>query len=260
MAPFFSFSYDDMRREIMFQKRLTDEGIRENPYYVGVENPFVASGYGMPNCTCYCYGRAWEMTGQKPTGLSLHNAKYWYQESTGFEKGPTPRLGAIACYDGTYGHIAVVEEIKANGDLVCSNSDYNGTYFYLSTLTQASGYNNYYPGLTFQGFIYVYQGEDAIPNSSNQKTIDQLAGEVIQGVWGNGSERKDRLTNAGYDAVAVQNKVNQLLQGSSLKPTDEIAKEVIRGTWGNGSERKTRLTNAGYDYATIQAKVNELLQ
>lgn len=42
--------------------------------------------------------------------------------------------------------------------------------------------------------------------------IDRLAREVIRGLWGNGSERKRRLTAAGYDYQAVQNRVNELLR------------------------------------------------
>ena len=44
------------------------------------------------------------------------------------------------------------------------------------------------------------------------KTLDELAREVIAGKWGNGSERKQRLTAAGYDADAVQQRVNKLLK------------------------------------------------
>lgn len=43
------------------------------------------------------------------------------------------------------------------------------------------------------------------------KTIDDIAREVIVGKWGNGEDRKNRLTQAGYDYNAVQNKVNELL-------------------------------------------------
>ena len=44
------------------------------------------------------------------------------------------------------------------------------------------------------------------------KSVDELANEVIKGLWGNGADRKNRLTEAGYDYSAVQNKVNELLQ------------------------------------------------
>lgn len=43
------------------------------------------------------------------------------------------------------------------------------------------------------------------------KTIDQLAREVIRGDWGNGQDRVNRLTSAGYDYVLVQKRVNELL-------------------------------------------------
>ena len=43
------------------------------------------------------------------------------------------------------------------------------------------------------------------------KTIDQLAREVISGKWGNGEERKRRLINAGYDYYVIQKRVNELL-------------------------------------------------
>lgn len=43
------------------------------------------------------------------------------------------------------------------------------------------------------------------------KTVADLAQEVINGIWGNGSDRKKNLTDAGYDYVAVQAKVNEIL-------------------------------------------------
>ena len=45
-----------------------------------------------------------------------------------------------------------------------------------------------------------------------KKSIDTLAREVIQGKWGNGEERKKRLTDAGYDYNAVQKRVNEILK------------------------------------------------
>ena len=89
-----------------------------------------------------------------------------------------------------------------------------------------------------------------------EKTIDQLADEVLAGKWDNGSERERLLTAAGYDYNAVQKRVNEKLY---RKTTDEIAVEVIAGLWGNGSARKEKLTEAGYDYSEVQKRVNEML-
>lgn len=49
-------------------------------------------------------------------------------------------------------------------------------------------------------------------SSGGGKSIDELAREVIKGLWGNGAERKNRLTAAGYDYNAVQKRVNEILR------------------------------------------------
>ena len=100
----------------------------------------------------------------------------------------------------------------------------------------------------------VFRNEDESEN--------EIVQEVMQGEWGNGQERIQRLTEAGYDAGLIQEKVNFALQGSQIndtKTTDALAYEVIQGDWGNGEERKERLEAAGYDYDAVQQRVNELL-
>lgn len=108
----------------------------------------------------------------------------------------------------------------------------------------------------------------------SDKSITEIAKEVIAGKWGNGDERKVNLANAGYDYNTVQNKVNNILNETlsalvnridletvqNKKSVKEIAKEVIAGKWGNGDERKSKLANAGYDYNTVQTEVNRLLK
>ena len=53
---------------------------------------------------------------------------------------------------------------------------------------------------------------DYAKSAPEKKTVDELALEVIRGEWGNGAERKERLTAAGYDYSEVQRKVNQLIK------------------------------------------------
>lgn len=103
---------------------------------------------------------------------------------------------------------------------------------------------------------YVGKSTSVEKPQPTRKTNDQLADEVIAGQWGNGADRKKRLTDAGYDYNAVQNAVNAKL---AKKSNDEIAREVIAGKWGNGDDRKQRLTSAGYNYTVIQAIVNKLM-
>jgi N-acetylmuramoyl-L-alanine amidase CwlA len=44
------------------------------------------------------------------------------------------------------------------------------------------------------------------------KSVEEIAKEVIDGKWGNGTERKEKLTAAGYDYSTIQKKVNELLK------------------------------------------------
>lgn len=89
----------------------------------------------------------------------------------------------------------------------------------------------------------------------SKKSNEEIAREVLEGKWGNGEERKRRLTDAGYNYSEVQSIVNRLVNGNK-KSNEQIADEVIQGKWGNGQERKDRLTKAGYNYSEVQAIVN----
>lgn len=62
----------------------------------------------------------------------------------------------------------------------------------------------------FDAFITTEQGQ-AVSSTPAKKSVDEIAREVIRGDWGNGQDRKNRLTAAGYDYDAVQARVNQLL-------------------------------------------------
>lgn len=100
---------------------------------------------------------------------------------------------------------------------------------------------------------------DETPGNSASSDLDSVAQEVLQGLWGNGQERFDKLENAGYDAQAVQDKVNSLLGGEDTVDLNTVANEVIQGLWGNGQERYDNLSSAGYDAQAVQDRVNELL-
>lgn len=153
-----------------YTPRLTSDGILNNPKWYS-ENPFYLSGYGMPNCTCYAWGRFWEIADPNNVGehrptLSLSDAKNWYAyTSDGYERGDTPKLGAVICFDyATTGHVAVVEEIRDGGEqIVTSNSDYSGTYFYTQVLIRkpTGKYNN--GRGDNQGFIYNPYAEQPTP-------------------------------------------------------------------------------------------------
>lgn len=54
-------------------------------------------------------------------------------------------------------------------------------------------------------------GVSTTSTTSTKKSNEQIAKEVIAGKWGNGSDRKTKLTAAGYDYATIQALVNKLL-------------------------------------------------
>lgn len=113
------------------------------------------TGSVIPNCTGYAWGRFLEENGIKDCKLSRGNAEIWYSNLLdGYERGRTAKLGAVICWSSTSsgGHVAIVEKIESNGDILTSNSAYGGSRFYMKTLSppdydMGSAYS-------FQGFIY----------------------------------------------------------------------------------------------------------
>lgn len=188
----------------LYTPRLTAPDL-SNPYYYSNNNPFYASGYGMPNCTAYAWGRAYEILGSPPA-LPTSDARRWYERTTAYSKGQTPALGAIAVWwSDASGHVAVVEKIE-NGTVTFSNSAWGGTTFYLTT-SPADGSDNYCgnrAGWTFLGFIYIadFGGitEGIMQDVSLNEKMDEQINAVINYVndtWSNIGEEINKAVSAG---------------------------------------------------------------
>lgn len=147
----------------MYIPRLTDAGIRNNPYWYD-ENIYYQSGYGMPNCTAYALGRWYELQGSATPFNFAHygDGQDWYEMgvNAGYAHDEhIPQLGAAVSWSYLpAGHVAIVEEIKYNADgsvnyIVTSNSAWKGTYFYTQTLYAKNNYI-WKPGSKLNGFIY----------------------------------------------------------------------------------------------------------
>lgn len=149
-----------------------------NKYYYSDLNKYERFGYGMPNCTAYAWGRAYEIMGYEPN-LSLNDADTWWsynKENKFYPYGQEPKLGAVACWNYTTGggHVAVVEEIK-NGRITFSNSAYGGKTFYL-TYADVDDYNAgiYNSTWVFKGYIYITEGQ------SKEEYYQSLGGDVYK--------------------------------------------------------------------------------
>lgn len=168
-----------------FTARTTAPSSNSKYYYKN--NPYYQSGYGMPNCTCYAFGRFWELTGgDKPT-LSLRNAESWWKENDGYKRGQTPKLGAVMCWrkgvvgveeDGA-GHVAIVEKIYSDGTVLTSNSAWKGTRFYTKEIKPPYSLGGSY---AFQGFIYLpieFEDEKKEPEKTEDNVYIVKKGDTL---------------------------------------------------------------------------------
>ena len=110
-----------------------------NFYKAKLSPPFTSGGKPIKgNCTWYAWGRAWELTGKKPTeaGFTGDACEWWNanKKAGKYEYGTEPRVGAIAVWKSSLpnsdgcGHVAVVEKIE-NNKIYISESMWHGVTF-----------------------------------------------------------------------------------------------------------------------------------
>ena len=149
-----------------FTPRLSKEGMLNSKYWYSNTNPFYPAGYGLPNCTCYAWGRFWEISDVVPH-LPTGDGGQWWDTVSGYETGQIPQLGAVMCFANLTGagHVAIVEEIDDDGNVVSSNSGYSRSpggygdpnYFFVDNNPKSTNYRSQWEvsgGYIFQGFIY----------------------------------------------------------------------------------------------------------
>lgn len=152
--------------------------------------------------------------------------------------------------DGGADHIGIVEQVYGN-TIVCIEGNYDDKVG-RRTINVGWGY--------IRGYARPKYDAETVVTTTNKKSLTVIANEVIRGTWGNGAQRKNALTKAGYNYDEVQAKVAEIIASNKKKSATVIAKEVIAGKWGNGAKRKNALVKAGYDPDVIQYKVNELFK
>lgn len=149
---------------MIFVPRLTKEGMLNNPLWYSSEYNFSGESLKLPNCTCYCLGRSSEIAGKNVKREMfpdvIPNATRW-MELNKWEHGSTPKLGAIAVWQGTAGHVAIVEKINSTGTVTVSQSNYeekknynSPNYFQTRTYKMEVGKKTSGVGLIFKGYIY----------------------------------------------------------------------------------------------------------
>ncbi len=196
----------------------------------------------LANCVGYAYGRFNEIGGYGYCKyLAPVNAENFMDYKGSCKTGMTPKVGAVMVWEGAgshAGHVAIVEKVYDNNHVYTSESGYgSSTPFWNQHRYNNNGRWGCGSNYKFLGFIYnpAVKEEAPAPKPTPTKSVDELAKEVIRGDWGNGQERKDRLTAAGYDYSAVQGRVNEMLAPKPApQPSNVITYTVVPGDtlWG----------------------------
>lgn len=149
----------------MIAERRTDDNLGDWYYNA---NPYYQRGYGLPNCTCYAWGRLSEIC-NAPVTFYGGNAIMWASRPE-MKQIPSPKVGSCIIYSGgitdSYGllcgHIVVIEHLYDDGSIDVSMSSFGGYMWRLYRLNPSDNYHipdSY--GLTFVGF-FMYDGVQAI--------------------------------------------------------------------------------------------------
>lgn len=210
----------------------------------------ISNGSCLPNCVGYSWGRWREILG-KNHNLSLNNAENWWGNTAdGYKRGQTPKVGAVICWrkgqagngaDGA-GHVAIVEQVKSNGDIVTSESHYGGARWRSKTYKAP----NYYLGssYTFQGFIYLpieFDGEESNTTTSTVKPVASYKAGTYRvtcdllNVRAGASTSFAKKTFSQLTANA-QKQVKELNNGKAangyVKGVECTVSEIKNGNWG----------------------------
>lgn len=147
-----------------------------------------------------------------PLGAACIFSRQYYQQQGRLFPIPEPGDQVFFQQGGEITHTGIVETV--NGGTITTIEGNSGDQVARRSYALSNAYIKDFGRPKFDAD----DGSDtpAPTPTTGTKTVDELAREVLDGLWGNGDDRKDRLTAAGHDYNTVQNAVNQLVD-----PRDE---------------------------------------
>lgn len=231
----------------------------------------LARGYAVTYSDAYCDTtisavfiklNAVDLIGGTECGVEAHVALFkkagiWEEDGT-----VKPEPGWLIVYnwddntqpnDGYSDHIGIVEKVSGN-TITCIEGNMNGGVVGRRNIPVGYG--------CIRGYAkpkYATSSSSTNTDTATKKTVDELAKEVLSGLWGNGDDRKNNLTNAGYDYNAVQNKVNELVKGvttttkkvtTTTKKTTTTTKKASSGAINKTSQWKGVVTASALNVRT----------
>lgn len=185
------------------------------------------------------------------------------------------------CYDGVSfttitalfrAYDSLEESVKDYYDLICNNKRYAGAVGKTDakeciTAIKEGGYAtdpeyvdsvmsivDKYDLTRFDKFEDVKV--EAPKKETTLKSVDEVAREVINGKWGNGSDRREVLEKAGYNYSDVQGKVNEILKGETSSNKNKSDYETYTIQAGDTLTKISKLFYGVCNHTTIQKIAN----
>lgn len=227
----------------------------------------------------------WQVDDKVAIQSFTHDFQLWHAGDGGYGSGTLESIAIEGCVnsDGDYNkmiqnmieltvHIMKEENIKTVSNVVTHNW-WSGKWCPAQILDGLYGKTYNYMIRAVERLLGA-PTETPTPPTADRHSNETIATQVINGMWGNGDERRTRLSNAGYDYKVIQDIVNNIIHSKDVvpplsniqKPTYELntdktiqqmADEVIAGLHGNGVENRRRSLNIGKSlYQQVQNEVN----
>jgi hypothetical protein len=181
--------------------------VKYNTWYYG--HP--VSGAEYPWCAVFISWLFKAEQGLCPKTASCVNMLAWFEQKRQLVK--TPMAGDIVFFKfptnpRRTNHVGIVVSVSSDGrtiNTIEGNTSVKGSQTNGGMVMQRNRYSN----------IVAYarpRYEGTLTNISDHKSNEEIAKEVIAGKWGSGNDRRQRLSNAGYDYKAIQAIVNDMLR------------------------------------------------
>jgi len=154
------------------------------------------------------------------------NGSKWIPYNNG--NANTVAIGDLVVYDWSGGHsdtdhVGIVASVSSSGFTTVegnSGGSGSGDNYLGKVVTRSVNWG----ASTLTGFIHCNfsaSGSSTKPKELTEAEVKKIAQEVIDGKWGNGEDRKNRLTQAGYNYAVIQAMVNAILKGEKEEVTYE---------------------------------------
>lgn len=179
-----------------------------------------------------CEMSCWSVQQMAKKGL---NGSKWIPYGSGNQNNI--QIGDLVLFDWDGGHsdtdhVGIITSVSSSGfTTVEGNTQGTGSgdnYLGKVGTRSVNWSNTVVTGFIHCNFASTGTSTTTKPKELTEAEVKKIAQEVIDGKWGNGEDRKKRLTDAGYNYSVIQAMVNAMVKGDVSKVEYETY-TVVRG-------------------------------